>query len=1282
MNTSALKSFARTARTLFITGVQQQLSYWGFTPNGNTTHQPKPIDGGYIFREQVFTNPLLPPQWQELNKNIHNPQSFTDTAEQGAYLWFNLLMSILILEKNHYIAPVLQFEPHTTTPAILQNARRGLYQLPNPANQNLLLQLLTDNQNDEALALLLNHFCQNQPLLKHVFGNLPAYTHMLLPKNLLAKNGILQHLNQPDAISPADYQQVELIGWLYQFYIADRKDEVFAGFKQGKKARPEDIPAATQIFTPRWIVEYMVQNTLGKLWLQHNPHAQLRQHLPYLVDDPNPTHPAQNPTTQHPTTAPTLFEPNPTPPPAPALQLTQPQQLTLLDPACGSGHILVVAFELLMLIYTQEGYTKKQAAQLILQYNLTGIDIDERATQLARLALLLKAAQYYPDVLKNPAAATQNPQHLPPYPTQLPPIAGVFALPQPYLIDPQILHTFLQTDGQPFYTQLNHALQTLHTYAIHAGSALIINLTPPAHAFIHRRLCQMQHQLTQNQLSFMETEALLILQNRLTILLALSQQYPAVVANPPYMGASNMNDTLKQYTQLHYPNAKADLMTIFMEVAERLTCNGGKFAIINLPSWLFLSSFENLRVYFLKQYTIDSLLHMGRGIFGIDFGSVAFTISKSFNPDAKGNYFRLHKRNFQHLYYADIEKLFRYANGNPNYKYDFDLYRDEEGINEIPESGNETGQQLFFPDVPQANFAKIPGSPIAYWVSDRVVECFELSSLSFMGDCRTGLSTSDNNRFLRLWSEIDLTNVCLQANNHNEALQSQKKWFPVQRGGSFRKWHGNNYDLINWGNDGEEVKQYAANLYKSYSRTIKNIPYYFKRGLSWSYITSGETGFRQFPIGYIILNAGPAFYSNDYTDELFVLAYLNSNVASLFLQFLSPTLNVDAGPVSKLPFKKTDNDTKTKIEELTQQNITLSRSDWDMRETSWHFTQNPLVAQGAPTLGQAYEQWQQQAAQAFFTLHAHEEELNRLFIGIYGLEQELSPQVALKDITILQEEINRQQLAATEQTLLEQWRMGGSGAVQLPIDTGTVAHQLLSYAIGCLLGRYRLGHAGLHIAHPHPTAAELQDYPVPVPLSAAGNAQTTHYFTIDPDAILPLMGAYCPFPDDVVRQVRQWLLWVWGEQALTQNLNFLEACLSMSLENYLCQPRHFYKNHVQQYKKKPIYWLFASAPKGNPAFKALVYMHRLDPHTLQRLRNKYLHPHQTYLRQEIDRLKANERSLNKDDLKLLQKFENDLHECRQYDETLKNLANQQITIDLDNGVTHNYHIFKDVLFPL
>ena len=1085
MNTNNIKSFAKQARLILMEGVKHRLLYWGFDANGNSTETVEATTGGYIFRGQVFNDDSVPPKWQKLKTKLTNKQAVQDIIEEAAYTWFNRLMAINILEKRGYIQQTLTYAAELKTPQIVQNAKRGQHQLKQQKYMDLLQQYLVDDQEEQALGLLLTRLCNNNILLHDVFGRIDDYTEILLPNNLLQRNGIIDLLNS-DVITDTEYNEVELIGWLYQFYISDKKDEVFKGFKANKKARPEDIPAATQIFTPKWIVKYMVENTVGKIYLDFDKISSLKSEMKYLVEND--------------TVIPSAVEG----------LIQNLEELTLIDPASGSGHILVTGFDLLFKMYREQGYTAKNAAISILQNNLFGLDIDDRAMQLARFAVLLKAAEFYPEVLN---ASDSNPLLLP----------HIYSFPETHHFHLEEIQSFLTPKGADYVAELKAALILLNE-GKNIGAALKLELSLEANVFIANQYKNWNTQAQNGTLDILQQDLWNNLKPFLEVLLVMTKKYTAVVANPPYMGQKSMNGPLKDYINEHYPETKSDLMTVFMEVIPNLTLDNSRFALINLPSWLFLSSFEKLRVSYIDNYHFESLLHMGRGIFGIDFGSVAFTMKKEQKKAATGNYFRLHERNFQHIHYEDIEKLFLYANGKITYKYDFNLYRGEEGITEIPEHGTESGQRLFYPNIFQENFEKIPDSPIAYWATNKVFEIFkENNVIGDLFNIKQGLATCNNALFVRYWHEVSNSKVGYNLNSE-EALSSDFKWFPYNKGGGYRKWFGLNQYLVNWWKKGKDIHEYN-NIPLTYGGApVRAKQNYFFEGLTYNLISSGGVfASRYISKGFVFDVGGSMIFpiKKDVNVLKNLFALTNSKVSSYFLNLINPTFNYQVGDISKIPL--INSNLNFSLDDL----YLISKTDWNSRETSWDFEQSPLLNESL-SLKAAYQNWKENVTNNFFRLHENEQELNRIFIDIYGLQDELTPDVALKDITILQEELDRSALEQLESVFREK----GANAITLPIKKDEVISQFLSFCIGVFMGRYRLDKPGLHIAHPNPTEEELASYEV----SLRGTKQSVD---IDEDGIIPLMGSECAFPDDAVVRIKNLIHDLWGESTLTENLNFI-----------------------------------------------------------------------------------------------------------------------------------------------
>ncbi len=1213
MNTSQLKTFAQKARNIIRDGVSRQLKYWGFDENGNVECRPEKVEGGIVHREEIIDDPSVMKRWETLNHAVKH-QGFDQVVEEAAYTWFNRMMAIRILSKNGYGVPQLEYGADgAQTPLILQRARRGQFAFLNKEEQTRLKLVLTDYSKDtQAFAILLTGYCHSHSLLNSIFGRLDDYTELLLPSNMLNETGFIHFLNTTTAISDEDYRQVELIGWLYQFYISEKKDQVFAQFKKNQKAEAKDIPAATQIFTPNWIVKYMVENTVGKIWLDKHPGSPLKAGLKYLVESPD--QPLGDPL------------------------ISEISQLKLLDPAAGSGHILVEGFELLFQMYLEEYYMPEEAVESILKNNLFGLDIDLRAAQLARFAILMKAASKYPEILQKNI------------------LPKVFAMPVPANFSRQEILDFLGSEGRQYEEKLSEALQLMQQ-AQNLGSVMKFDFPAEIRSFIVTRLENLKNKAFRDNLEEVLVQKIAPF---IEVLAVLTNRYEAIAANPPYMGQSNMNGELKQYVNQHYPLSKSDLFAVFIEVMiDRLELNA-RLGCITMEAWMFLLSYEKLRNHILDNYSIVSLAHFGWHIIGIAFGTASLILEKSRN---------IKTGQYSYLTIDDIDR-------KENTPFAF------------PKKDN--GR---YANIPQSNFFQIPGSPIAYWVTENEIQVFQKSQLfEDIGKPRQGLGTTNNDRFLRDWFEIDFKKTCLNPQSRNSAIESGKKWFNYTKGGGFKKWYGNIEALVNWENDGLEIKNALIGKNPNIPRSES---LYFKEGITWGLISSGSFSCRRVDYNGLF-DVGGSMSFPAKKDKDYLLAFLNCKLSKRFLNIINPTMNYQVGDIKRLPII---NDINNQIPLISQNSVNISKQDWDSRETSWDFKTTPLFDALLGDIGMATSQFVRSRLQSglqdgaflqkvydkyialwsllFYRLHENEEELNRIFIDIYGLNEELDPQVPLKDITILQEELDTKALEKTDKALHKrrQWKLEeGKWELfvdetkplpELPIKRDVVMKQLVSYSIGCMMGRYRLDQPGLQIAHPNPTHEEVCTYDF-----------NGHGFEIDDDGIIPLMGSNCTFADDAVNRFNYFLEVVWGAETLTQNKNFLVDCLNQEIEKYLV--KDFWKDHCQTYKKKPIYWLFASE-KG--AFQVLTYMHRMNRFTAEKIRSKYLLKHLQHLQQEIGLLE-NMSGLSRDEQKRLDTLRTQYDECVRYELLLKDCADQQIEFDLDDGVTVNYELFKRVVAPI
>ena len=1194
MNTNKLKQFATQARTRLMQGVTHRLTALGFRPDGSVTEQPQEQGGGATFMGRVVSQDFYD-KWRSLYRAVER-HGMRHIAEEAAYTWFNRLVAVRIMVRNGLIAPVLEFEADgSRVPVIVAEARQGrLPDMDDETHRQLAAILDDDSRTDEQFALLITAFCHSHPMLYSCFGRIADYTEMLLPLDILADGGFVAMLNDTGFIDDADYLSPELIGWLYQFYISERKDEVMA--KKGKYT-PDEIPAATQIFTPNWIVKYMVQNTVGRIWLDNNPDMadDFKPQWKYLVE------PSDGDTADH------------------VLRCSL-EEMRVADLACGSGHILNECFDMLYDLYLAEGYSRRQAIENIFVDNLTGIDIDTRAKQLATFALLLKACQ------KDKSFADA---HAMPRVMDMP---HVDRYTWRDLNGHMACALQLRGGGEVVYKELDECF-ALMEHADSLGSIMKFDISPETRDYM--MLCLNEQK---RQQKFVKEFAELF--KGFEMILALTEQYHAIVMNPPYMGGGYFNDALSKYVKDNYEDGKADLMTVFMMEAMNMVHRDGFWAMINLPSWMFLSSFETLRRNIVAHQQIIGLLHNGRGIFGSDFGSVTFVMQNS-EPYKAGCYRRLFK---EHVQVRSIETIHQ-------------LFLDKTFGTYISN---------------QNNFCKIPGCPLGFWASNNLISSFDNKRIKDFVQTSQGMKTLDNNRFIRLWWEIAVNNF---------SLNNSKKWVPANSGGDFRKWYGDNTNCINWENDGQEVKSLALKKYNSITRTVTGMGHYFKPGITWNAISSGPISVRCFYEGFVFTNAGMCAFGN-YDSYVKTASLLNSKIGKIILEIISPTINYGPNQIKEIPFLIESN---SEILHTTENCVSISRADWDAHETSWDFQRNELLTideaafweilneycdfaqvdvDPAPPEPQSLEwrtdiykmKWRTKLLQ----LHANEEELNRQFIDIYGLQDELTPDVPLDEVTILQQgEISV--IDNAEGTYVNRDK---TIPYEIVWHDDVLMKQFISYAVGCMMGRYSIDKPGLVLAN---QGDGIEQYNELVPGSR---------FDADDDGIIPLMPSDTWFSDNATLRFKRFVETVFGSATLNENLNFIEQALGKSIDAYFV--KDFWKDHKKMYQNRPIYWLFSSK-KG--AFQCVAYMHRMDAYTAERIRSKYLLPHIEWLVGKAQELE-DAPTLTTPERKQLDSLRKQIAECREYHDRLHVVADRQIAFDLDDGVLVNYAKFGDVLSKL
>lgn len=1186
MNKNAIKKYAIWARRELIDRVSKKAMRCGISPDGAADPDAFSVDGRLLSdTEQCQRRALI------ARVAAHG---YAQTMEEAAYTWFNRLTALRFMEVNGYLPSHVRvftddagaFRPQILTEAI---------HLELPGLDMEQVYALKEANDEEALyrCLLIVQCNALNDILPGMFQRLGDVTELLLPDNLLREGSVIERLvRQGDAASipEEDWRdQVQIIGWLYQYYNTEPKENVFANLKKNIKVTKETLPAATQLFTPDWIVRYMVENSLGRLWLEGHPNDTLQSAWKYYLSE------AEQETSVQQQLA--------------AIRKKyadiRPEDIRCIDPCMGSGHILCYMFDVLMQIYEDYGYTAREAAASIVEHNLYGLDIDDRAAQLAYFAVMMKARQYDRRFFSR----------------------GI----QPHVMaieESNGLRTWTETAGDSlvagqltfeddFIRMADTLIETFQD-AKEYGSILTVRADhyDALADFIEKARQEAGNLLFRAWIDEVAQRILPLIQQATW----LAAKYDIVVTNPPYMGGSNMSAKLSAFVKKHYTDTKSDLSTIFMEKTLAMCQDSGYMSMINIPVWMFLSSYEKLRLSILKNNTYSSMLHLGRGIFGSDFGTTAFVIAKRRIENYRGNYRRLFEK--QVAVDSIEEKEQKFFSGKGAFV----------GV--------------------QENFAKIPGSPVAYWVSDKMLNCFSAGTrLGDIADSKQGLATGENDRFVRLWQEVDRERINFQAESNLDFAKSNRKWAPYNKGGEFRKWYGNNTHIVNWENDGKEIKSFTDSKGKLRSRP-QNLMFYFRESFTWSLISSSVAAFRYKPHGHIFDIAGMSGFSRN--NLLYLLALCNTKFSMKVLEIIAPTLNYQCGDIANIPVI-IDEVHRAEIESLAQENISISRADWDSYETSWDFVRHPLLAHPAPTLAAAYEQHRAEANARFDRLKANEEELNRIFIDIYGLADELTSAVEERDVTVRRIFDAKEDIPAS---------MRGSNYA---ITRADVVRSLISYAVGCMFGRYSLDTPGLAYA--------------------GGDWDGGRYATFlpDEDGIIPICDNEY-FDDDIVERFAAFLTAALGAETLEENLQFVADALGTGgsprevIRSYFLTT--FYADHVKTYQKRPIYWLFDSGKKNG--FKCLVYMHRYDPDTLARIRTDYVHEQQSRYRTAISNLEdARDHAATAADRvsagKKLASVIDREKELLAYEEKIHHLADQRLTIDLDDGVKHNYAIFQDVL---
>lgn len=1196
MDKPAIKKFAIWARNKLIADTKYRAGLVGVTetavaeplPQSNETVQffdvglPQPyrIEGEAVTQRQRFV--------AELNKETAKQGSYTaayqTVVDKVAYTWFNRLIAVRYMEVNDLLPSrtrVLSSADGRAEPQIVTTPFDAVLDYT-PAEQQQIVTLKNDNKLDEAFRLLFLKQCAALgDCLPRLFEQVDDYMLLLLALSFTDKDGVVCHL--VNDIPESDWQDaVQIVGWLYQYYNTEPKEQVFANLKKNIKISAANIPAATQLFTPDWIVRYMVENSLGRLWSEGHPDFDKSEWKYYLDEAP-----------QEPQVVQQLAELRK------GYAALTPEDIKCIDPCMGSGHILAYLFDVLMQIYRSAGYTDRDAAASIVEHNLYGLDIDDRAAQMAYFVVMMKGCHYDSRFLR---------RHLNPH---------VYAIQESGELTTDALGRLGKQESTA------RALLDGFKNAKEYGSILQPKVTLAELDALQEQLREVDGASDMGSLTdqLVAGQIVNVLYPLIEQARMLVQKYDVVVTNPPYMGGSGMNARLSDYVKKVYPDSKSDLFAVFIERCAQMDKRGGYQAMITQHAWMFLSSFEKLRA---KLQLIDTvnMAHLGARGFDEIGGEVvqttSFVMRNSHIKGYKGTYCRLIDGD------SEKAKAEMFVSGEKRYVAE------------------------------QDNFSKIPGSPVAYWASESILSAFqEGEKLEQIAHPKKGLATTDNNRFLRLWHEVTYTNIGIGCKDKAVAELSKKKWFPLNKGGEYRRWYGNRAYVVNWYNDGVEMKAAVIRRYNggSYSKEIRSEDRYFQDSITWSALTAGASSFRLSTDGALFDSAGSSMFP--VKDSLYILGLVNSKVTDTILKMINPTMNYGAGSIASIPVIISA-EKKTYVAEEAEENVAISKSDWDSFETSWDFAEHPLVKWShdlwdgtaiAATMDYYYHGerskvscpvelcyllWQGECNDRFAKLKANEEELNRIFIDIYGLQDELTPEVEDKDVTVRR------------------------------ADLGRDIRSLISYAVGCIFGRYSLDQPGLAYA------------------GGDWNPDQYHTFLPDADNVIPITDEEY-FTDDLTGLFVAWVKKVFGAGSLEDNLTFIAKALGTKgtspravIRNYFLNG--FYADHVKIYQKRPIYWLYDSGKQNG--FKALIYMHRYNADTSGLVRADYLYKMEQVYESEIARMDdaiANGASREvAQATKRKEKLVKQLKECKDYDDRLGHIALAQIAIDLDDGVKLNY----------
>ena len=1202
MDKVALRNFAVNAKEKMEKEIRRKLELIGITENKIeegivSENDYLKIGNVELNKREIKQREILVKTLKEKVKEGNFQDALNELIEEIAYTWFNRIIAIRFMEVNDYLNDRIRIlsseRENDREPQIIREVFNTDLEFSDD-EKNYVYNLKEESKTEELFRFLFIKKCNKlNEILPELFEEAEDYSELLLPISINDEEGILRKL--VDGVPKESFDikkegQIEVIGWLYQYYNEEKKKEVDQKTKKGKKVEQDDIPAKTQLFTPKWIVKYMVENSLGNLWLEGHPNENLEEKWKFLVKREKQEEEIESKLEK-------LNE---------NYKEIKLEKIKIIDPCMGSGHILVYAFDVLMDIYSNLGYSNRDAVQSILENNIYGLDIDKRAYQLAYFALMMKAREYYKRIFSKKLEL------------------NICYTRESNDINKEIID-FISNGNSKIKEELD-LIYNSFLDAREYGS--LIEAPKIDYNEIKNRLSEIENTDFYNL--FDESKKVEI-KNKFYYVIKtseiLSKKYEVVATNPPYMGSSMMDSKLSKYTKKNYPDSKSDMFAVFIEKCNSLTAENGFCSMITMHAWMFLSSYEKLREK-MTLIEILNMVHLGTRAFDEIGGEVVQTTvwiqRKNKINNFKGSYIRL-----------------------------VDFPGEENKKNKFLEILKNKDKKYYFRKAKE-NFEKIPGMPIGYWVSDKVREIFETNTFfSEYGNTKKGVLTGNDLKYTRIWHEVSLKKIGFFLKNYGEMIEKNYKWIPATSGGSFRKWYGNLEILINMENDSYEIKYCNNNNFR-----LRDNVYYFKKCITWSEVSSKLLSNRFVPEGILFGNSGPTCFVED-NNLLYISSFLNSAISMNFLKFLSPTLTFGPEQIKRLPliFSKSSK-MKEKIDNLVQQNIDISKEEWDSRETSWDFEKLSLI--DGKDLKTTYENYCNYWRDNFVQLHKNEEELNRLFIEIYELQDEMDEKIEFKDITILKEEaiiiqidnnISKEFLTESEKYLYDR-------GVSLEFNKNVLIKQFISYAVGCMFGRYSLDEEGL--------------------VFAGGEFDKNKYskFIPDEDNCIPITDSEY-FSDDIVTRFVEFVKTVYGEETLEENLKFIAQALSNKndvpkdiIREYFL--KSFYDDHLKRYKKRPIYWLYDAGKKNG--FKALIYMHRYNEQTTAKVRIGYLHELQKHYERRASFLKDEIESNNnrKKAEKELKKIKSQLDECKHFDEKMNHLASEYISIDLDDGVKVNY----------